>query len=112
MGGSRGGDRGPDPPLKNHKNIGFLSNIGPDSLKNHKATKPAFNFGPLSARQRNAIYKALLNRKFHISQISHCEELAHTVITYCFFYEFQTEDKLKNLKEMMCLLICVAAVRG
>ena len=27
-------DRGPDstPPLKNHKNIGFLSNIGPDPL--------------------------------------------------------------------------------
>ena len=37
MGGSRGGNRGPD-PLKNHKNIGFLSNTGPDSLKNHKAT--------------------------------------------------------------------------
>ena len=26
----------------NHKNIGFLSNTGPDPLKNHKATKPAF----------------------------------------------------------------------
>ena len=50
MGGSRGGTGGPDPsPLKNHKNIGFLSNTGPDPLKNHKATKPAFNFGPLSA---------------------------------------------------------------
>ena len=32
-------------PLKNHKNIGFLSNTDPDPLKNHKATKPAFNFG-------------------------------------------------------------------
>ena len=31
--------------LKNHKNIGFLSNTGPDPLKNHKATKPAFNVG-------------------------------------------------------------------
>ena len=31
------------PSLKNDKNIGFLSNIGPDPLKNHKATKPAFN---------------------------------------------------------------------
>ena len=32
-----GGDRGSrpphPPPLKNHKNIGFLSNIGPDPLK-------------------------------------------------------------------------------
>ena len=46
----------PDPPpLKNHKNIGFLSNTGPDPLENHKATKTAFNIGPPSARQRNAI---------------------------------------------------------
>ena len=54
------GDRGsgPPPPLKNHKNLGFLGNTGPDLLKNHKATKPAFNVGPLSARQRNAIYMA------------------------------------------------------
>ena len=27
-----GGGRGPD-PLKNHKNIGFLNNTGPDPLK-------------------------------------------------------------------------------
>ena len=33
-------------PLKNRKNIGFLSNTGPDPLKkNHKAAKPAFNNG-------------------------------------------------------------------
>ena len=33
-GGYRGGTGGPDPPsLKNHKNIGFLSNTGPDPLK-------------------------------------------------------------------------------
>ena len=35
--------------LKNHKNIGCLSNTGLDSLKNHKATKPAINVGPSSA---------------------------------------------------------------
>ena len=53
---SRGRDRGsgPPPPLNNHKNIGFLSNTGPDPLKNHKATKPAFNVGQTSARQCNA----------------------------------------------------------
>ena len=45
MGGSRGS-------LKNHKNIGFLCNSGPDPLKNHKVTKSAFNVGPSSARQR------------------------------------------------------------
>ena len=54
-GGGGGGGRGSGPPLKNHKNIGFLSNTGPDPLKNHKATKPAFSVVPLSAHQRNAI---------------------------------------------------------
>ena len=44
MCGSRRG--GPDPPLKNHKNIGFLSNSCPDSLKNYEATEPAFNVVP------------------------------------------------------------------
>ena len=37
IGGSREGAGGLD-PLKNQKNIGFLSNTGPDPLKNHKAT--------------------------------------------------------------------------
>ena len=37
MCGSRGGDRGSGPPLKNQKNIGSLSNTGPDPLKNHKS---------------------------------------------------------------------------
>ena len=32
-GGGGGGGRGSGLPLKNHKNIGFLSNTGPDSLK-------------------------------------------------------------------------------
>ena len=52
-----GGDKwsGHPPSLKNHKNIRFLCNTGPDPMKNHKATKPAFNVGPLSARQRNTI---------------------------------------------------------
>ena len=53
--GGGGGGRGSGPPLKNHKNIGFLSNTGPDPLKNHKAAKPAFNVGQSSTRQRNAI---------------------------------------------------------
>ena len=34
------------PPLKNHKNIGFLSDTGPDPPMIYKATKPAFNVGP------------------------------------------------------------------
>ena len=57
MRGSRGGGggRGSGPSLKNHKNIGFLSNTGMDPLKNHKPTKQAFNIGPLTVHQRNAI---------------------------------------------------------
>ena len=43
---SRGGGGGSGPPLENYKNIGLLSNTGPDPLKNYKATKPAFNVGP------------------------------------------------------------------
>ena len=55
----RGGDRRSSTPTrKNHKNIGFLSNTGPDPLNNHKATKPAFNVGPSLARQRKAIEMA------------------------------------------------------
>ena len=43
------GGRGSGPlPLKNHENIGFLRNNGPDPLKIHKAAKPAFNVGPSS----------------------------------------------------------------
>ena len=45
-------------PLKNHKNMGFLSNTGPDLLRNRAATKLVFNFGHSSARQRNAILMA------------------------------------------------------
>ena len=58
------GTWGPDPPLKNHANMGFLSNSGSDSMKNHKATKQAFNVGPTSARQRNAIKMAFRSRAY------------------------------------------------
>ena len=50
-GGGGGGQGVRKTPLKNHKNIGFLSNAGPDSLKNLKSIKPAFNFVHSSARQ-------------------------------------------------------------
>ena len=39
----------PPPQLKNLKNLGFLSNTGPDPLKTHKASKPVFNVGQSSA---------------------------------------------------------------
>ena len=57
-GGGGGGQGSGPPPLKNHKNIGFLTNTGPDPLRSHIATKPAFNVGPPSARQRNGISMA------------------------------------------------------
>ena len=53
MGGPRGGGGGQGilTPLENKKDIGFLSNTGPDPLKKPKATKPAFSWqaddGPL-----------------------------------------------------------------
>ena len=45
------GPPSPPPHWKITKNIGFLSNAGPDSLKNHKSAEPAFNAGPSSVRQ-------------------------------------------------------------
>ena len=50
---------GPDPTLKKHKNIGFLSNTGPNPLGNHKAIKPAFNVGPSLACQRNTAFSGI-----------------------------------------------------
>ena len=41
-----GGGGGQGTPLKYHRNIGFLSNTGPDNLKNRKAIEPVFNVGP------------------------------------------------------------------
>ena len=66
--GGGGGDRGSGPPhpLKNKKNIGFLSNTVPDPLKNRKATKPALNFGPSSACQQNAFAIIGLPVKRHL----------------------------------------------
>ena len=57
-GGGGGSGPGPPPPEKTHKNIGFPSNTGPNSIKINTATKPAFNVGPSSARQRDAILMA------------------------------------------------------
>ena len=56
MRGSRGGGEGVQTSLKNHKNIGFLSNTGPDPLKN-QSYQARFNVGTLAC-QRNAISRA------------------------------------------------------
>ena len=45
-------------PLKNHKNIGFPSNTGPDPLINHKATKSAF-IGTPAKRHLNVVSLAV-----------------------------------------------------
>ena len=58
--GSRGGQgvRTP-PPLKNHKNIGFLSNIGPDPLKNQQSYQASIKrwaiIGPPTKRHLNGV---------------------------------------------------------
>ena len=59
MGGSRGGGGGgaggPD-PLKNHKNIGFLSKTGLNPLENHKATIQCWAIiGPPAKRHLNGV---------------------------------------------------------
>ena len=64
MGGSSGG--GGSCPLKNHKNIGFLSNASKDHLEISKATyKQAFNVGSSSARQRNVNYTLYFSGTSH-----------------------------------------------
>ena len=52
-----GGDRGSGPPLKNHKNIGFPSNIYPDPLKITKLPSQHSMVGHWLTRQQNAITK-------------------------------------------------------
>ena len=49
---------GPDPPFKNHKNIGFLSNTGPDPLKSqsYKASIQCWAIiGPPAKRNLNGV---------------------------------------------------------
>ena len=54
MVGSRGGDTGsdPPPPWKNHKHIGFLSNIGPDPWKSQSYQAI---IGPQAKRHLNGV---------------------------------------------------------
>ena len=56
-GGGKGA-RGPDPPLKNHKNIGFSSNTGPDPMKNHSyqsSIQCLATIGPPAIRRLNGV---------------------------------------------------------
>ena len=48
------GREGPDPPLENHKNIGFLSKTGPDSLKNHIAYSSILILSSAKNKQKKA----------------------------------------------------------
>ena len=45
-----GREKGVQTPLKNDKNMGFLSNTGLDPLKNYKATNTVLDVGLSSAR--------------------------------------------------------------
>ena len=48
MRGSRGGGGAGD--QKNHKNVSFLTNTGPDPLKNNKVAKPVLARGDRDSR--------------------------------------------------------------
>ena len=66
------GGRGSGPPPENHKNIGYLSNTGPDPLKSHKATKPLFNGRPLRARLSSlpsATKKSVVKVRPHLTKL-------------------------------------------
>ena len=54
MRGSRGGDRGPDPPPEKSQKYRISEQYWSGSPDNDTATKP-FKVGPSSARKRNAI---------------------------------------------------------
>ena len=61
IGGSRGGTGVPDPlPLENHRNIGFPSNIDPDSLKILQSYQASIQcwviMGPPAKRYSMAFY--------------------------------------------------------
>ena len=71
---SRGGAGGPDPPLKKYKNVGFLSNTGPEPLKNPKATKRAIIGLPAKRHLNKAnsgIWILLPSAKKRLSQLDH-----------------------------------------
>ena len=72
MCGSRRGDRGfgHPHPLKNHNNIGFLSDIDPIFLKKFNCAKPAFNVGPSPARQRHAGGPIIAHLKWYLDPLS------------------------------------------
>ena len=50
-----GGGRGSGPPLKNQKNIGFLSDTGPDSLKNQTCMQCWSVICPPAKRHFNSV---------------------------------------------------------
>ena len=57
MGGSRGGgDRGSGPPLKNHENIGFLSNNGPEPLRNQAIIQCRIIISPTAKHHLNGVW--------------------------------------------------------
>ena len=62
MGESKGGDRGSGPPLKNHNNIGFLSNTVPDHMKKSQSYKASIQrvaiIGPPAKRHLNGVLLA------------------------------------------------------
>ena len=45
-----------EPPLENHKNIGLLSNIGPDSLATYASVQCRAIIGPLAKRHLNTFH--------------------------------------------------------
>ena len=87
----------PPTPVKNHKNIVFLSNTGPDPLTNHKAIKPALNVGPLSDlyEGQSKIIKVdsyFLRRLTYTSEIWHMHAMNCPAPEYAIYKTMQSKD--------------------
>ena len=56
-------------PLKNHKNIGFLSNTGADPLNNYKVIQTTFNVGQWPAYSENWVLSLTKRKKKTLSKL-------------------------------------------
>ena len=91
------GGRGSENPLKNHKNIGFHSNIGPDLLKNHKTTDKAVNIRPPSARQRNAISMLLTGGHIMAHSVVWVLPFPHKTKFFLYIYIFNLIEVISSI---------------
>ena len=116
MFGSRGGEgtRGPDPPLENYKNIGFLSNTGPVPLKitklqiqhsmlgHHRPArempfKRCFAVLPPLVKLKKKVIVKVGPPQTKLSGSGHAADDSHEILSHICFI-----SKLSTLKYLFC----------